>query len=81
MQLIQATAIQWGLQHKLPPMLCEAGAECAPEQDRGCKAACSDCTTQGRTHTGADIGVRRPDADETPLSDSEILVGMRDGVF
>lgn len=81
MQLIRTTAAQWGLQRELPPMLREACAVCTSEQNAGCKAAGRHCPSQRQTHAGANLGVREPDFGETPLSDAEVLVGMREGVF
>lgn len=62
------------LQHAVPAMLHEAGAERAPKQTPSCKHACSHCAASGSTQTRGRCAVRRPGAGETPLSWDEVVV-------
>lgn len=81
LHIIRTTAHQWGLPHGLPCVLHAAGAVGASEQAAGLGNAGSDFSVPGRTWPGADIGIRRPSVDETPLSLEEVRVAMREGLL
>ena len=81
MRFIQTTATQWGLRTSVPRLLYSAGAQCISEQATGCGDAGSDREVSCEPWPGASAGVRRPEAWETKLSESEIAVGLMSGVI
>ena len=79
MRIIQTTVTQWSLQHALPPVLCAAGVSYDTRQGQSEGNADLHSQTRGLTLTRGCFEVRQPDADETPLSESERVVAMREG--
>jgi hypothetical protein len=65
----------------VPAVLRAPGSVCAPEQGPGWGDAGSDSTGRGKSWPGRDIGVRCPDAGETPLSLDEVQAGVKCGEF
>lgn len=78
MRIIETTAAQWGISNAVREVLRSSGSECTPEQDRSSETTCRHCASLRQTYAGAGFGVREPDADETPLSDSEKLIALRE---
>lgn len=85
MQLIETTIRAWGgggpggLQ--VPRVLHATGALDAPEQRACASHARRDCPVSRESWPGASAGVRAPFSWENPLSDSEVLHGIRAGVL
>lgn len=74
MRIISKTAAQWGLQPAVPTLLHPPRTERAPKQGAGCGHACGHCATAGSADKRGRCSIRRPDAGETPLSPTEVVV-------
>ncbi len=78
MRTIKTITLQRHLQHALSPMLRAFGAERSSEQRAGGKTACSNCSISKCAEQRGNFAVRQPDADETPLSEAERLIAVRE---
>jgi hypothetical protein len=79
MQRSQQTKALGSVRNDLPSMLCAAGVSYDTRQGQGEGNADLHSQTRGLTLTRGCFEVRKPDADETPLSESEQVVAMREG--
>jgi hypothetical protein len=70
----------WPVPLRLPSVLHQAGVEHQAQQGGGSRDAGGHCEVPRQPWPGADLGVRRPDPDETPLSASECWVAVREGL-
>jgi hypothetical protein len=70
----------WPVPLRLPGVLHQAGFEHQAQQGGSSRDAGSYCEVPRQPWPGADLGVRRPDPDETPLSASECWVAVREGL-
>ncbi len=64
----------------LPGVLHPSGAEHQAQQGGSGWDAGGHCEVSRQPWPGANLGVRRPDPDETPLSASECWVAVREGL-
>ena len=78
-RIIQTTATQRALQHALHPVLCATSLYDSARQGQSQCNADVHSQTQGLTLTRGCFEVRQPDADETPLSESEKRIAEREG--
>jgi hypothetical protein len=67
------------VRNDLPPLLCAAGVSYNTRQGQSESNADLHSQTRGLTLARGRFEVRQPDADETPLSESEQVVAMREG--
>jgi len=81
MQLIKTTAEGWGLQLYVPELLRPSCFERPARQAFSHGDARSNPQIRRATWTGRDLGARKPDADETPLSISECWHGLTRGIL
>lgn len=70
----------WPVPLRLPGVLHQAGVEHQAQQGGSGWDAGRHCEVSRQPWPGADLGVRRPDPDETPLSASECWVAVRQGL-
>ena len=65
---------------RLLGVLHQAGVEHQAQQGGSSRDAGGHCEVPRQPWPGANLGVRRPDPDETPLSASECWVAVREGL-
>jgi hypothetical protein len=70
----------WPVPLRLPGVLHPAGDQHQAQQGGSSRDAGGHCEVPRQPWPGADLGVRRPDLDETPLSASECWVAVREGL-
>ena len=80
MRIIETTAAQWGVFVQMRGVLLKAGAEHKAGQEASGGNAGGNRAISGKSWPGAHLGVRQADPDETPLSESECWVAVRDGL-
>jgi hypothetical protein len=80
MQIIETTAAQWGVFVQMRGVLLKAGAERKAGQEASGGHAGGHRALSGKSWPGAHLGVRQADPDETPLSESECWVAVREGL-
>ncbi len=72
------TSGEWSVFTQMREVLLTPRFERIPEQNSGGKTACSNCSISKCAEQRGHFAVRRPDADETPLSEAERLVAIRE---
>ena len=80
MRIIETTAAQWGVFVQMRGVLLQAGAERPARQAPGRIHAGGHRALPRQPWPGAHLGIRAPDLDETPLSDSECWIAVREGL-
>ena len=80
MRIIQTTAAQWGVFVQMRGVLLKAGIERQAEQGGSSRDAGGHRPIPTEPWPGAHLGIRAPDPDETPLSDSECWIAVREGL-
>ena len=78
MQIIETTAAQWGVFVQMRGVLLQAGTQHQARQATGCVHAGGHRALSGKSWPGAHLGVRKADPDETPLSESECWIAVRE---
>lgn len=81
MRIIETTATQWNVLLQMRGVLLKAGAERKAGQEAGSGNAGGHRAISGQPWPGAHLGVRQADPDETPLSESECWVAVREGLI
>ncbi len=84
MQAMQSgfeTAGEWSVFTQMRGVLCKVGDDHASRQKTRVCDVSGDGKGQGLNWPGRDLGVRRPDADETPLSKGEVRFAIRRGLL
>jgi len=72
MQIIRTTAQEWGVFVQMREVLCKVSAFSEAGQSSSCGNARGNSKISGESWAGQNLGVRQPDDDETPLSQSEV---------
>lgn len=80
MRIIQTTAAQWGVFVQMRGVLLKAGAKRPARQETSSGNAGGHRTISWKSWPGAHLGVRQADPDETPLSESECWIAVREGL-
>lgn len=80
MQIIQTTAQQWGVFFQMRKVLLKAGAENKAGQETSQRDACCHCKVSRESWAGRNIGIRKPDIGETPLSPAEMEFAWKKGL-
>lgn len=80
MQIIETTSAQWGVFVFMRGVLLQAGTQHKTQQTSGSINACSHREVPRQPWPGAHLGVRQADPDETPLSESECWIAVREGL-
>ena len=80
MRIIETTSAQWGVFVQMRGVLLKAGSERKAGQTKGFGDAGHNSQIRGEPWPGAHLGIRRPGIDETPLSESECWVAVREGI-
>lgn len=68
----------WPLPLQLPGVLHPVGIKYPTQQSSSSRDAGGYCEVSRQPWPGANIGIRCPDIDETPLSDDECWVAVRE---
>lgn len=79
MRIIETTAKQWNVFVHMRGVLLQAGTQHPARQEAGCGNAGGHRAISGKSWPGAHLGVRKADPDETPLSESECWIAVREG--
>ena len=80
MRIIETTAAQWGVFVQMRGVLLKAGTQHQARQETSCIHAGGHRALSRQPWPGAHLGVRAPDLDETPLSDSECWIAVCEGL-
>lgn len=80
MRIIETTATQWNVLVQMRGVLLKAGAERKAGQEASGGHAGGNRAISGQPWPGAHLGIRQADPDETPLSESECWVAVREGL-
>ena len=80
MRIIETTATQWALFTHMRGVLLKAGAQRKAGQEASGSNAGGNRALSGESWPGAHLGIRQADPDETPLSESECWVAVREGL-
>jgi hypothetical protein len=80
MRIIETTSAQWGVFVQMRGVLLKAGTQHQARQAPGCIHAGGHRALPRQPWPGSHLGVRAPDPDETPLSDSECWIAVREGL-
>lgn len=81
MQLVQTTAIEWGVFVHMRGVLLSPRAVSTPKQTPGRRDAGGYQQIRGESWPGRYLGVREPDPCETPLSVAEVKHGLSEGLY
>jgi hypothetical protein len=80
MRVIETTTSQWGVFVQMRGVLLKAGTQHQTRQAPCCIHAGGYRALPRQPWPGSHLGVRAPDLDETPLSDSECWIAVREGL-
>ena len=80
LRVIETTAQQWAIFVHMRGVLLKAGAERKAGQEASGGNAGGHRAISGKSWPGAHLGIRQADPDETPLSESECWVAVREGL-
>jgi hypothetical protein len=78
MRIIETTAAQWGVFVQMRGVLLQAGHQHQARQTTGRGDAGGDRQVSREPWTGANLGIRQADPDETPLSIDECWIAVRE---
>lgn len=78
MRIIETTATQWNVLVQMRGVLLKAGSERKARQETSSGNAGGHRALSGKSWPGAHLGVRAPGIDETPLSESECWIAVRE---
>lgn len=80
MRIMETTAAQWGVFVQMRGVLLKASDKHQTGQTPCRGNAGIYRQVPGKSWTGANLGIRQADPDETPLSESECWVAVREGL-
>ncbi len=80
MRIIETTATQWNVLVQMRGVLLKTGAERKARQEASGGNAGGHREIPAEPWPGAHLGVRAPGIDETPLSESECWVAVKEGL-
>ena len=79
MRIIETTAKQWNVFVHMRGVLLKVGTQHQTRQEASCGNAGGHRALSGKSLSGTHLGVRAPGIDETPLSESECWIAVREG--
>jgi len=80
MRIIETTSAQWSVFVQMRGVLLKAGAERKTRQEASRGNAGGHRALSRESWPGSHLGIRPPGIDETPLSESECWVAVREGL-
>ena len=78
MRIIETTSAQWNVLVQMRGMLLQAGSERKAGQEASRGNAGGHREVSGQPWPGANLGIRAPGIDETPLSLDECWIAVRE---